>query len=338
MSEKTVTIQELLDAGLHFGHQTKRWNPKMKRFIHGAKGGIYVIDLQKTLVQIKLAQEFLSSVVGNGRRILFVGTKKQARTVFQEAAERAGQPFVIYRWLGGMLTNNQTIRKSVKRMEDLQALFADEVKLKAYPKQEQSVLRRELTKLERNLSGVKDMNSLPGALLVVDICREKLAIAEAQRLGIPVVALVDTNADPDLVEYPIPGNDDSIRSLTLIAQILGGTIADANDAFVKAKAADDKRRKEKDDADRAVADAAREERKAKEDEEKKKRAKVLDKLKKEKVAAEKEKKKEADKAEFKAKAGAETKATEAKAVVEVKAEETPAPVVEAAPVEEPKAE
>jgi len=338
MSEKTVTIQELLDAGLHFGHQTKRWNPKMKRFIHGAKGGIYVIDLQKTLVQIKLAQEFLNGVIGNGRRVLFVGTKKQARTVFQEAAEKAGQPYVIYRWLGGMLTNNQTIRKSVKRMEDLQALFADEVKLKAYPKQEQSVLRRELTKLERNLSGVKDMNSLPGALLVVDICREKLAIAEAQRLGIPVVALVDTNADPDLVEYPIPGNDDSIRSLTLIAQILGGTIADANDAFVKAKAAEDKRRKEKDDADKAVADAAREERKVKEDEEKKKRAKVLDKLKKEKVAAEKEKKKEADKAEFKAKADAEAKATE------VKAKKTPAPAAEeVSPVaevatEEPKAE
>jgi small subunit ribosomal protein S2 len=338
MSEKTVTIQELLDAGLHFGHQTKRWNPKMKRFIHGAKGGIYVIDLQKTLVQIKLAQEFLNGVIGNGRRVLFVGTKKQARTVFQEAAEKAGQPYVIYRWLGGMLTNNQTIRKSVKRMEDLQALFADEVKLKAYPKQEQSVLRRELTKLERNLSGVKDMNSLPGALLVVDICREKLAITEAQRLGIPVVALVDTNADPDLVEYPIPGNDDSIRSLTLIAQILGGTIADANDAFVKAKAAEDKRRKEKDDADKAVADAAREERKVKEDEEKKKRAKVLDKLKKEKVAAEKEKKKEADKAEFKAKADAEAKATE------VKAKKTPAPAAEeVSPVaevatEEPKAE
>jgi small subunit ribosomal protein S2 len=331
MSEKTVTIQELLDAGLHFGHQTKRWNPKMKRFIHGAKGGIYVIDLQKTLVQIKLAQEFLAGVVSNGRRILFVGTKKQARTVFQEAAEKAGQPYVIYRWLGGMLTNNQTIRKSVKRMEDLQALFADEVKLKAYTKQEQSVIRRELVKLERNLTGVKDMNSLPGALLVVDICREKLAIAEAQRLGIPVVALVDTNADPDLVEYPIPGNDDSIRSLTLIAQILGGTIADAHEACVKAKAADDKRRKEKDDADRAVADAAREERKAKEDEEKKKRAKVLDKLKKEKVAADKEKKKEAEKAEFKAKADAEAK------VAEVKAEETPAPAVEAAS-EETKAE
>ena len=333
MSQKTVTIQELLDAGLHFGHQTKRWNPKMKRFIHGAKGGIYIIDLQKTLVQLKLAQEFLNGLVMNGRRILFVGTKKQARTIFQEAAEKAGQPYVIYRWLGGMLTNNQTIRRSVKRMEDLQALFADEIKLKAYPKQEQSVLRRELTKLERNLTGVKDMTSLPGALLVVDICREKLAIAEAQRLGIPVVALVDTNADPDLVDYPIPGNDDSIRSLTLIAEILGGTITEAHEACVKAKAADDKRRKEKDDADRAVADAAREERKAKEDEEKKKRAKVLDKLKKEKAAAEKEKKKEAEKAEFKAKADAEA--------AEVKVEETPAPAVaEEAPVitEEPKAE
>ena len=324
MSQKTVTIQELLDAGLHFGHQTKRWNPKMKRFIHGAKGGIYIIDLQKTMVQLKLAQEFLSGIIGNGRRVLFVGTKKQARTIFQEAAEKAGQPYVIYRWLGGMLTNNQTIRQSVKRMEELQALFADEIKLKAYPKQEQSVLRRELTKLERNLTGVKDMTSLPGALLVVDICREKLAIAEAQRLGIPVVALVDTNADPDLVAYPIPGNDDSIRSLTLIAGLLGGTIADAHDAFIKAKAADDKRRKEKDDADRAVADAAREERKVKEDEEKKKRAKVLDKLKKEKVAAEKAKK-------------AEAKAAE------VKVEEAVAPAaVEAAPVaeatEEPKAE
>ncbi|MFA6172541.1 MAG: 30S ribosomal protein S2 [Kiritimatiellales bacterium] len=326
MSQKTVTIQELLDAGLHFGHQTKRWNPKMKRFIHGAKGGIYIIDLQKTVVQLKLAQEFLSGLVMNGRRILFVGTKKQARSIFQEAAEKAGQPYVIYRWLGGMLTNNQTIRQSVKRMEELQNLFGDEVKLKAYPKQEQSVLRRELTKLERNLTGVKDMTSLPGALLVIDICREKLAIAEAQRLGIPVVALVDTNADPDLVAYPIPGNDDSIRSLTLIADILGGTITDAHEAFVKAKAAEDKRRKDEQEAERKVADAAREERKAKEDEEKKKRAKVLDKLKKEKAAAEKEKKKEAEKAEFKAKEAADA----------VNAEE--APVAETAPVEETKAE
>jgi small subunit ribosomal protein S2 len=335
MSEKTVTIQELLDAGLHFGHQTKRWNPKMKRFIHGAKGGIYVIDLQKTLVQLKLAQEFLSSVVGNGRSILFVGTKKQARAVFQEAAEKAGQPYVIYRWLGGMLTNNQTVRKSVKRMETLQAIFGDETKLKAYPKQEQSVLRRELTKLERNLTGIKDMNSLPGALLVVDICREKLAIAEAQRLGIPVVALVDTNADPDSVDYPIPGNDDSIRSLTLIADILGSTIAEAHDAYVKAKAADDKRRKDEQDAERKIADAAREERKAKEDEEKKKRAKVLDKLKKEKVLADKEKKKEAEKAEFKEKAAAAEVKADVSAEAPAKAEEAPAPVT---PADEPAVE
>ena len=338
MSEKTVTIQDLLDAGLHFGHQTKRWNPKMKRFIHGAKGGIYVIDLQKTLVQLKLAQEFLTGVVGNGRQVLFVGTKKQARTVIQEAAEKAGQPYVIHRWLGGMLTNNETVRKSIKRMETLQSIFADELKLKAYPKQEQSVLRRELTKLERNLTGIKDMSSLPGAMLVIDTCREKLAIAEAQRLGIPVVALVDTNADPDIIDYPIPGNDDSIRSLTLIADILGGTIADAHDAFVKAKAAEDKRRKEKEDAERAANDAAREERKAKEDEERKKRAKVLDKMKKEKAAAEKEKKKEAEKAEFKSKAAAAEAKTEAPVEEPAVAAETPAAAEETAATEEPKAE
>lgn len=334
MSEKTVTIQELLDAGLHFGHQTKRWNPKMKRFIHGAKSGIYIIDLQKTLVHLKMAQEFLNETVMNGRKVLFVGTKKQARLVFQEAAENAGQPYVIYRWLGGMLTNNQTVRKSVKRMEELQALFSSETQLKAYTKQEQSVLRRELVKLERNLTGVKDMNALPGALLVVDICREKLAIAEAQRLGIPVVALVDTNADPDLVDYPIPGNDDSIRSLTLIADVLGGTIAEANDAYVKAKAAEDKRRKEKEDAERAAAEAAREERKAKEDEEKKKRAKVLEKLKKEKAAAEKAKKAEQKEAAPKT----EKVKEEAPAPV---AEEAPAAVeapAEEAPAEAPKAE
>ena len=342
MSQKTVTIQDLLDAGLHFGHQTKRWNPKMKRFIHGAKGGIYIIDLQKTIVQLKLAQEFLHSTVMNGRKILFVGTKKQARTIYQEAADKAGQPYVVYRWLGGMLTNNQTVRKSVKRMEELQALFADEVRLKDYTKQEQSVLRRELTKLERNLTGVKNMSSLPGALLVVDICREKLAIAEAQRLGIPVVALVDTNADPDLVEYPIPGNDDSIRSLTLIADLLGGTIAEANNEYLKAKAADDKRRKEKDDSERAAAQAAREERKTKEDEEKKKRAKVLEKLKKEKAIAEKEKKKAAEKAAFKEKEDAEKDAAKVTAAEAPAAEAEPAPAEEAAPAEvaaeEPKAE
>ncbi|MGE4489607.1 MAG: 30S ribosomal protein S2 [Kiritimatiellales bacterium] len=334
MSEKTVTIQELLDAGLHFGHQTKRWNPKMKRFIHGAKGGIYIIDLQKTLVHLKMAQEFLRDTVMSGRKVLFVGTKKQARTVFQEAAEKSGQPYVVYRWLGGMLTNNQTVRMSVKRMEDLQSIFGDEAKLKAYPKKEQSTLRRELNKLERNLTGIKDMTSLPGALLVVDICREKLAIAEAQRLNIPVVALVDTNADPDLVTYPIPGNDDSIRSLTLISEILGSTIGEAFDEYSKAKAAEDKRRRDEQEAERKAAEAARAERKAKEDEEKKKRAKVLEKLKKEKAAAEKEKKKEAEKAAFKEKEAAAKAAAEAK--TEEPAEKAPA-VEEPAPAAEPEA-
>jgi small subunit ribosomal protein S2 len=334
MSEGTVTIQDLLDAGLHFGHQTKRWNPKMKRFIHGAKGGIYIIDLQKTLVHLKMAQEFLQDTVMNGRKVLFVGTKKQARFVFQEAAEKGGQPYVVYRWLGGMLTNNQTVRQSVKRMEELQALFGDENELKAYPKKEQSALRRELTKLERNLTGIKDMTSLPGALLVVDINREKLAIAEARRLNIPVVALVDTNTDPDLVNYPIPGNDDSIRSLSLIADVIGGTISEAHDAYTKAKAAEDKRRKEKEDTERKAAEAARAERKAKEDEERKKRAKVLEKLKKEKALAEKAKKDAAKSAETKAAASVEK---EAPAAGTASVEKVPA-AEEAAPSEEPKAE
>ncbi len=331
MSDKTLTIEDLLDAGLHFGHQTKRWNPKMKRFIHGAKGGIYIIDLQKTLVHLKIAQEFLHDTVMNGKKVLMVGTKKQARDIIQEASEKSGQPYVIHRWLGGMLTNNTTVRKSVQRMEELQAFFGNEKELKAISKKEQSMLRRELTKLERNLTGIKDMTQLPGAMVVIDLNREKLAIAEAQRLNIPVVALVDTNTDPDLVEYPIPGNDDSIRSLTLIAETLGGTIGDAQEAFDKAKAAEDKRRKEKAAEEKAIADKARAERKAKEDAEKKKRAEVLKKLKAEKAKEEKAKKKAADKAAFKkeeaaAKAAAEAKAKEeAKAPVEEKtAEEKPA--------------
>jgi len=326
--KKTLTIEDLLEAGLHFGHQTKRWNPKMKRFIHGAKGGIYIIDLQKTLVHLKMAQEFLHDTVMNGKKVLMVGTKKQARSIIQEAAEKADQPYVIHRWLGGMLTNNQTVRKSVQRMEELQAFFGNEEELKAISKKEQSMLRRELTKLERNLTGIKDMAQLPGAIVVVDINREKLAIAEAQRLNIPVVALVDTNTDPDLVEYPIPGNDDSIRSLTLIAETLGGTIGDAQEAFDKAKAAEDKRRKEKAAEEKAVADKARAERKAKEDEEKKKRAEVLKKLKAEKAKEEKAKKKAADKADFK----------KEEAAAKAKAEKEEAPATEDKPVEEKAAE
>lgn len=199
---KTVGVQDLLDAGLHFGHQTKRWNPKMKRYIHGAKNGIYIIDLTKTLSQLELAQTFLNDVIMRGEKILFVGTKKQAREIFKTTAEDTNQPYVIHRWLGGMLTNNKTIRSSVSRMRELQKMEKDGTMEKLL-KKEVSVLRRELTKLERNLSGIADMEKKPGALFVVDLKREHLALAEAKRLNIPIVALVDTNADPDLVSYPI---------------------------------------------------------------------------------------------------------------------------------------
>lgn len=332
MTESTLTIENLLNAGLHFGHQTKRWNPKMKRFIHSAQNGIYIIDLQQTLVRLKIAQEFLRDTVLSGREVLFVGTKKQARTIFQDAAETAGQPYVIHRWLGGMLTNNQTVRLSVKRMGELQKLFEDEAQLKKLSKKEQSALRREMVKLERNLTGVKDMHKLPGALFVVDINREKLAIAEAERLNIPVVALVDTNTNPELVEYPIPGNDDSIRSLSLIANELGSTIAEAHEEFTAKKAAEDKARREKEAADKAAADKARAERKAKEDEERKKRAKVLEKLKKEKAAAEKAKKEAAAK-EKAEKAAAKAEVKEAAAPAEAKEEKAPVAEKAAAPAE-----
>jgi small subunit ribosomal protein S2 len=245
-----------------------------------------------------------------------------------------------------MLTNNSTVRLSVKRMEELQAFFGDEAQLKGISKKEQSMLRRELNKLERNLTGIKDMTSMPGAMLVVDINREKLAIAEAQRLNIPVVALVDTNTDPDLVDYPIPGNDDSIRSLSLIANTLGGTIAAAYEEYTAKKEAEDKERREKEAAEKAAADKARAEREAKEKEEKKKRAEVLKKLKAEKAKEEKAKKEAEKKAAEKAEAekaaevkdeapAEEPKAEEAPVAEEVKEEAAEAPAEEAKAEEAP---
>ena len=243
-SVKKLDIKELIDAGLHFGHQTKRWNPKMKRYIHGAKNGIYIIDLNKTLSQLELAKAFLKDTVLHGEKF-FVGTKKQARELFETSASESNQPYVIHRWLGGMLTNNQTIRSSVSRMRDLQKMEEDE-SMKALPKKEVSVLRRELNKLERNLTGISEMERKPGALFVVDIKREHLALAEAKRLNIPVVALVDTNADPDLVDYPIPGNDDSLRSVGLICEQISETIKEADKEYeAKAKAAREEREKKK---------------------------------------------------------------------------------------------
>ncbi len=291
---KTVSVQDLLDAGLHFGHQTKRWNPKMKRYIHGAKNGIYIIDLNKTLSQLELAKTFLNDVVMRGEKVLFVGTKKQSREIFKEAAESTNQPYVIHRWLGGMLTNNKTIRSSVARIRELQKMEKDG-SMDKLPKKEVSVLRRELNKLERNLTGIANMEKKPGALFVVDLKRERLALAEAQRLNIPIVALVDTNADPDLVDYPIPGNDDSLRSIGLIAEVLGETIK-AADAEYTAKAKAEREAREAAEAEeRAKAKAAREERQKKEAEEKKKREEVLKKIKEQKKKADAKKAEEAAK-------------------------------------------
>ena len=212
-------IQDLLEAGVHFGHQTRRWNPKMRRFIFAERSGIYIIDLQKTVRQIAKAQELLKSVILRGENVLFVCTKKQLKAVVQtEAAECSGF-YVTERWLGGMLTNFQTLKKQIKRLRDLEQGSA-EGDFENYTKKEKLLFERERVKLSRNLEGVKMMGRLPGALFVVDAKKEKIAVAEANKLGIPVVAIVDTNADPDLITVPIPGNDDAIRAVSLITGAL----------------------------------------------------------------------------------------------------------------------
>jgi len=218
----TLTMRELLEAGVHFGHQTRKWHPNMKRFIYGARNGIYIIDLHKTIEMFERAQQAIKQVVNEGGHVLFVGTKKQARDAIKEAALRCRQYYVNYRWLGGMLTNFRTIQGRIRRLKELERMIQDN-ELERIPKKEAARLRKEYEKLERNLSGIKDMPGLPGALFVVDLKEEHTAVAEANRLGIPIVAIVDTNCDPDEVDYPIPGNDDAIRAIRLIA----GRIADA---------------------------------------------------------------------------------------------------------------
>jgi small subunit ribosomal protein S2 len=219
-------IQELLEAGVHFGHQTRRWTPKMRRFIFAERSGIYIIDLQKTQRQIGKAQEVLKSVVLRGENVLFVCTKKQLKAVVQAEAERCGGYHVTERWLGGMLTNFQTLKKQIKRLRELEQGTA-EGEFESYTKKEKLLFEREREKLSRNLEGVKNMTRLPGVLFVVDAKKEKIAVAEANKLGIPVVAIVDTNADPDVITVPIPGNDDAIRSVSLITGALADVIAEA---------------------------------------------------------------------------------------------------------------
>jgi small subunit ribosomal protein S2 len=220
-----VTMKQLLDSGVHFGHQTRRWNPKMKRFIFSERNGIYIIDLQQTLTYIDRAYEFVRETVAHGGTILFVGTKKQAQEVVAEQAQRVGMPFVNQRWLGGMLTNFSTVYKRLQRLKELEVLEQTGSNA-SLTKKEQLILSREKEKLERTLGGIRDMSRVPSAIWVIDTKKEHIAVGEARKLGIPVVAILDTNCDPDEVDYKIPGNDDAIRSAALLTRVIADAVAD----------------------------------------------------------------------------------------------------------------
>jgi small subunit ribosomal protein S2 len=235
MSE--VRLEQLLEAGVHFGHQTRRWNPKMKPFIFTERNGIHIIDLRKTLDRLRIAQQAVREVVLRGDRVLFICTKKQLRSVVEQEAQRSGSFYVTERWLGGMLTNFQTIRKQIRRLKELER-GQEENAFEFYTKKERLLLERERAKLEKYLAGVKDMGRLPGAVFVVDAKRETIAVREAAKLGIPILGITDTNADPELIDYPIPGNDDAIRSVTLIAK----AIADSVEVARREVPEDDRRR------------------------------------------------------------------------------------------------
>lgn len=225
-----VTMRELLDAGVHFGHQTRRWNPKMRRFIFTERNGIYIIDLQQTLTFIDQAFEFIKETVAHNGTVLFVGTKKQAQEAVQVEADRVGMPYVNHRWLGGMLTNFQTVSKRLNRMKELQAMDAAEGGYDGRTKREILMLTRERIKLERVLGGIADMNRIPSALWIIDTNKEHIAVSEAKKLNIPVVAILDTNCDPDVVDYPVPGNDDAIRSTALLSRVISTAVEEGRKA------------------------------------------------------------------------------------------------------------
>jgi len=219
-----VTMRELLDSGVHFGHQTRRWNPKMKRYIFTERNGIYIIDIQQSLALIDSAYEFIKNTVAKGGHVLFVGTKKQAHAPIKEQSARVGMPYVTERWLGGMLTNFPTVYKRIQRLKELELLEAKNDQV--LTKKELLVLRREREKLTKNLEGIRDMTKLPSAIWVVDTKKEHLAVQEAHKLGIPVVAILDTNCDPDEIDFKIPGNDDAIRSIELLTRVITDAIAE----------------------------------------------------------------------------------------------------------------
>jgi len=235
-----VTMRQLLESGVHFGHQTRRWNPKMKRFIFTERNGIYIIDLQQSLDYIDKAYDFIRETVAHGGSVLYVGTKKQAQEAIAEQARRVGMPFVNQRWLGGMLTNFGTVYKRLQRLKELEEMNFDDVAGSNLTKKELLQLRRERDKLERSLGGIRDMSRVPSALWVVDTKKEHIAVSEARKLGIPVIAILDTNCDPDEVQYPIPGNDDAIRSVALLTRVIADAVADGLIARAGAAVSDEK--------------------------------------------------------------------------------------------------
>jgi small subunit ribosomal protein S2 len=228
----TVTMKELLEAGVHFGHETKRWDPKMKPYIFGARNGIYIIDLQKTVQLFKEAYQFVRELASRGEYILFVGTKKQAQETIFEQASRCGMFYVNHRWLGGMLTNFQTIKRSIDRLNQLEAMKNEEI-YNLLPKKEILEIEKERARLEKSLGGIKNMNRLPGALFVVDPKKEKIAVREARKIGVPSIGIVDTNCDPDDVDYVVPGNDDAIRAIQLFASKIADAVIEGKQLYEK---------------------------------------------------------------------------------------------------------
>lgn len=227
-----ISMKQLLEAGLHFGHQTRRWNPKMKRFIHGERSGIHIVDLHQTLNHLEQSYIFVRDLVADGGTVLFIGTKKQAQDSIQSYAERCNMPYINERWLGGMLTNFQTISKRVSKMKDYQRM-RESGEFEAMPKKEALLITRELTKLERNLGGIRDMERLPEAIFVLDTKKEHIAVTEARKVGVSIVAVVDTNCDPDLIDYAIPGNDDAIRAGQLMCRVISDAVQEGR--FIRSK-------------------------------------------------------------------------------------------------------
>ncbi|OGP64470.1 MAG: 30S ribosomal protein S2, partial [Deltaproteobacteria bacterium RBG_16_42_7] len=223
-------MKQLLEAGVHFGHQTKRWDPKMKPYIFGARNGIYIVDLQQTVKMFKTAYDFLKEVTSGGKKVIFIGTKKQAQSAIEEEAKRCGMLYVTQRWLGGMLTNFSTVKKGIKRLNELEAMKT-EGKLEAVTKKESLMLERERIKLDKYMRGIKDMTEMPSAIFIIDVRKEAIAIKEAKKLGIPVVAVVDTNCSPDDVDYIIPGNDDAIRAIQLFVAAVANACLEGKQLF-----------------------------------------------------------------------------------------------------------